>query len=70
MQRQPVQSTAIRSIGYDAENQTLEIEFLNGRIYRYFGVHEFLHRGFMVADSTGDYFRRRINNRFQCEEIR
>jgi hypothetical protein len=70
MRRQAVQSTAIRSIGYDPENQTLEIEFLNGRIYRYFGVHEFLHRGFMLADSKGDYFRRRINNRFPCEETR
>ena len=70
MKRRRVQSSAIRSIGYDAEAQAIEVEFVNGRIYRYLDVPEFLHRGFTLASSKGEYFRRRINNRFRCEEVR
>jgi len=70
MDRTPVQSTAIRSIVYDSTEKTLDVEFLNGRVYRYFGVHEFLYRGFMLAGAKGNYFKTRINNRFRCEEIR
>jgi hypothetical protein len=69
MKRIPVQSTAIRSIGYDSTAETLDVEFLNGRVYRYFAVPEFLYRGFLLAGSKGDYFRTRINNRFRYEEI-
>jgi hypothetical protein len=69
MKRTPVQSTAIRSIGYDSTAKTLDIEFLNRRVYRYFDVPEFLYRGFMLAGSKGGYFKTRINNRFSCEEI-
>jgi hypothetical protein len=68
MKREPVRSTAIRSIGYDAQNELLEIEFINGRTYRYFQVPEFLYRGLMLARSKGEYFGRRINNRFNSEE--
>src|SRR5436190_7399080 len=57
MKRTPVQSTAIRSTGYDSAGKTLDVEFLNGRVYRYFDVQEFLYRGFMLAGSKGDYFR-------------
>ena len=39
MIRQPVSSSNIRSIGYDSESNTLEIEFHSGGVYQYFGVH-------------------------------
>ncbi len=38
MQREPVQSSNIRSVGYDLDEQLLEIEFENGNIYQYFAV--------------------------------
>jgi hypothetical protein len=53
MKRETVLSSAIRAVGFDPQSQTLEVEFTNGRVYRYFDVPEFLHRGFMVAQSKG-----------------
>ena len=38
MIRDPVISSNIASIGYDAGNETLEVEFTNGSIYQYFNV--------------------------------
>lgn len=69
MKREPVRSSAIRAVGFDPQSRTLEVEFANGRVYRYFDVPEFLHRGFMVAQSKGAYFNTRIEARFRYEEV-
>ena len=69
MKHELVQSSVIRSIGYDERVGTLEIEFHSGRKYRYFEVSAFLHRGFILARSHGEYFNTRINNRFRFEEV-
>lgn len=38
MQRQPITgSSQIQEIGYDAETQTLEVQFHNGSVYDYDG---------------------------------
>ncbi len=55
MERLPVQSSNIYSIGYDPVSQTLEVEFNNGSIYQYYGVPEFIYEDFMNADSKGSY---------------
>ncbi len=70
MKREPVDSTVIRKIGYDHHTSILEVEFCKGPAYRYFEVPDCLHRGFMLAKSKGEYFNRRINDRFRFEEIR
>ena len=44
MDRNQVASSNIRSIGYDMQTQTLEVEFLSGWVYQYYGVPEFLHQ--------------------------
>lgn len=69
MKREPVRSSAIRAVGFDSQCRTLEVEFTNGRVYRYFDVPEFLYRGFMVAPSKGTYFNTRIDDRFRHEEV-
>ena len=40
MNRKPVRSSNISSIGYDSESKTLEIEFHSGGVYQYFNVPE------------------------------
>lgn len=69
MVREPVRSSAIRSIGYDANKKTLEVEFANGRVYQYRDVPEFLFQGFCLAASKGDYFNTRISDRFSASEV-
>jgi hypothetical protein len=50
--------------------QGLEVEFVSGRVYQYFGVPEILYRGIRLAKSKGEYLARSISNRFPNEEVR
>lgn len=69
MKRERVKSSSIRSIGYDAATQTLEIEFQRRGTFQYFGVPEFAYRALMLAPSKGSYFNDRIANRYKQSEV-
>lgn len=60
MYRQSVNSSNIRSIGYD--NGILEVEFNSGGIYRYSNVPESIYQNLMSASSIGSYFASNIKN--------
>ena len=47
MNRTPVRSSNIASVGY--ENGTLEIAFVDGGVYQYFNVPEHVYQGLMSA---------------------
>ena len=55
MERTYVTSSNIASIGYDADQMILEVEFNYGSIYQYFDVPESVYEGLMAADSHGKY---------------
>ena len=56
MNRTPVSSSNIASIGYDSGTQTLEVEFHNGSVYQYRNVPSGIYQGLMSAPSHGEYF--------------
>ena len=60
MERQSVNSSNIASIGYDANSQTLEVEFKSGRIYQYYNVPLSEYNGLMNASSHGQYLNQYI----------
>lgn len=64
MQRIPVTSSNIRSIGYDPRLVILEVEFTSGDIYRYFNVPEHLYRELMKAPSKDWFLNEYI--RYSC----
>ena len=68
MNRTKVISSNIASIGY--ENGTLEVEFNNGKIYRYAGIPEHLYLSLLSAPSKGTYFAQNIRNRYRGFPIR
>jgi hypothetical protein len=70
MDRQPVVSSNIKSIGYDHISRTLEIEFHDGGIYQYFGVPETVFNGLMGVPSHGSYFHRYIKDKYRWAKIR
>ena len=47
MRRVPVTSSNIAEIGYDEASSTLEVLFLNGRLYQYFDVPAQIHQELM-----------------------
>lgn len=69
MQRTPVSSTSLASVGYDTASFTLEIEFNSGRVYQYVDVPEHVHQELVSAASVGSYFARSIKNSFSYSEV-
>ena len=57
MEREPVVSSVLSEVGYDASCRTLEILFQSGAIYLYYFVPEEVHRGLMSAASHGHLFQ-------------
>lgn len=56
MERIPVTSTTMTSLGYDLETRTLEIEFAGGDVYQYFDVPNEIYQELLSAESKGRYF--------------
>jgi hypothetical protein len=64
MQRVPVNSSSIASIGYAPEQQVLELEFRqSGEVYQYFNVPAEEHTAFLAADSKGTYLNCHFKSR-------
>jgi KTSC domain len=64
MERAPVTSTNICSVGYDTDNQILEVEFNSGAVYQFTSVPLGEYEGLLNADSKGKYFNANIKNRY------
>lgn len=62
MNRIPVSSTNIKSIGW--ENNILEIAFKSGGIWQYIGVSNQLYLRMMSASSKGTFFHDYIKDKF------
>ena len=69
METQHVSSSNIRSIGYDAPTQTLEIEFGSGRVYQYYGVPDQMHEQIMQASSKGRFFNTYIKDTYPYSRV-
>lgn len=69
MNRIPVKSSNINSIGYDEKNKTLEIEFHSGGIYQYLNVEKELYDNIMSASSKGGFFHRFIKDKYHTKKV-
>ena len=70
MHRIAVQSSNIRSVGYDPESGTLEVEFNSGSVYQYLNVPKGEYETLMNASSKGRYFNRSVKGEYQDVKIR
>ena len=70
IERIPVKSSNLKSVGYDPESQTLEVEFKrNGAVYQYYVVSEETYNRLLGAHSIGSYFMKGINGRYSCQRV-
>jgi len=68
MNRTPVKSSFIESIGH--EGDTLEVAYKDGRIYRYIGVPADLYGSVMGAESIGKVLKEQVlKGGFEVEKI-
>jgi hypothetical protein len=69
MQRQPVSSSNIASVGYDQAAQILEVEFLNHTVYQYFNVPLPVYEALMAAGSHGTYLNAYVKGHYQYQKV-
>lgn len=69
MKRDPVSSSNIVSVGYDAPSETLEIEFMSGAVYQYYNVPQSIYDAFIAASSAGQFFAYQIKNAFPYSRV-
>ena len=65
-----VVSTGIASVGYSKRRHILEIEFVNGAVYRYIEVAPAVYRDLMIADSKARFYDANIRGRYPSLRVR
>lgn len=70
MDRKYVESSMITSIGYDASQAILEVEFkTNGQVWQYFDVPEYIWYEMESAPSVGKYFHANIRGAYSESRV-
>lgn len=68
IEMQPVESSFISAIGYDAEAETLSVQMHNSSdVYLYEGVPASVFEEFLAADSKGRYFVENIKGQYKTD---
>jgi lysyl-tRNA synthetase class 2 len=62
MRREAVESTTMKSVGYEGKRKILEIEFESGAVYQYLEVPKRVYEALRRADSKGQYFNDEIRD--------
>jgi hypothetical protein len=68
--RQSVQSSAIAKVGYSKRRHILEIEFVNGAVYRYFDIPLSVYRELMSAESKARFYDSKIRKHYRSVLVR
>jgi hypothetical protein len=68
--RLPVNSSNVASIGYSRHLRALEIEFTRGAIYRFLEVPPVMYRKLMAAESKGHFIAENIRGKFRFVRVR
>jgi hypothetical protein len=69
MERKRVNSSRLRSVGYDEKNQILEVELSNGQVWQYSKVSPEVHRRFMAAPNPTSYFDDKIAEEYSSRRV-
>lgn len=69
IQRVPVHSSYVKSIGYDPASQVMHVEFDGGKVFHYDGVPPEAHLAFRNSDSIGKHFHANIKGKFSHKMI-
>jgi tyrosyl-tRNA synthetase len=69
IERNLVDSSNIKSIGYDSNSKTLEVEFQSGAVYQYYDVPENIYAELMNTNSYGGFFVSLIKDNYLYTRI-
>jgi len=69
MERKRVNSSKVRSVGYDEKSQTLEVELSNGQVYQYVKVYPEVYRRFMAAPNPTLFYDDKIAEEYTGRRV-
>ena len=69
MERKRVNSSKLRSVGYDEATRTLEVEMSNGQVFQYIGVYPEVHRRLMAAPNPTSFFDDKIAEEYTPKRV-
>jgi hypothetical protein len=62
-------SFSVRSVGYDAATQRLQIEFRSGRVYEYDAVPSSVHEWLMRVRNKGAFITRMVTDKYRFRVV-
>ena len=69
MERKRVNSSRLRSVGYDERSRVLEIEMSNGQVFQYSGVYPEVYRRLMAAPNPTSFFDDKIAEEYTAKRV-
>ena len=69
MYRQRVESSAVRSVGYDKTRRVLEVEVAGGAVYQYLEVPAREYFALVAADSVCRYYNQQIKESYEFRKL-
>lgn len=65
----PVESSMANAVGYDSDEEVLQVEFNNGAIYQYEDVDDETWDGLYKTDSIGKFFNSEIKGKYSYQRL-
>ena len=69
MERKRLNSSKLRSAGYDEKMRILEIEMSNGDVFQYTGVYPEVYRRFVAAPNPTSFFDDKIAEEYSSKRL-
>ena len=69
MKREKVESSVLKSVGYNKEKKILETELVNETIYEYYKVPIYEYTNLIKSSSLGEYYNKHIK-KYRYKKLR
>mgnify|MGYP003150729519 CR=1 FL=1 len=69
IERSGVSSSNVASVGYNKDEEVLEVEFNSGAVYQYYGVSEEVYLNMLSANSVGKYFNDSVKDIYPFSRV-
>ena len=64
IERTPVSSSNVKSVGYSPDDKTMAVEFSDGSVYHYHDVEKDAHDSLVNAKSVGKHLHEQIRGKY------
>lgn len=69
VERKPLKSEMLKSVGYDPATHEMEVEFADGSVHVYSRVPPKVHKDLMKAKKVAYYFGKKVRTHYSSREV-